>query len=201
MVFLNGPWNIAVKIRRAELILKDAREDPSFFTALMDFTTQVSLTFGEAVLPLKARICYSDCLASSSYISHELYRRLVLPYHKQITTHFKKKSTGVGLHICGYATPILNDMVESGADFISIDSPTDLAKAMEITRGRTVLMGNINPNLFSYGSRENLREAIENSIKNAGSNGGYILASGCEIPSSATPDRVSWFMELAEELG
>ena len=36
---------------------------------------------------------------------------------------------GRGLYICGFVDPILDDMVSTGVTNISIDAPTDLARA------------------------------------------------------------------------
>jgi len=198
--FLTGPWTIAIELRRAEELLKDAKNDRAFFHKLMRFTSRMSIGFGEALLPLTDCLIYSECYASSSFISRELYRNLVFPYHKQIVDHFRSRMAGVGLHICGYTDPILEDMVNTGATLISIDAPTDLVKALEVARGRAVVMGNINTNLSSYGTRENMRKAIEKCIHIAGRKRAYILASGCEVSSSTSPEKVGWFMELSKEL-
>jgi len=124
-----------------------------------------------------------------------------LPYHKEIVGHFKDKKTGVGIHICGYADPILEDMVSTGANNISIDAPTDMAKAVEATRGKAVLIGNVNTNLFYSGTREEMMKAIQDCIDVAPGDSGYILATGCEVPGIAPPEKIEWFMELVNELG
>ena len=59
----------------------------------------------------------------------------------KIVNHFKEQKVGVGLHICGNANPILDDMVNTGVSNISVDSGTDLAKAAEAARGKAVLIG------------------------------------------------------------
>jgi uroporphyrinogen-III decarboxylase len=46
-----------------------------------------------------------------------------------------------------------------------------------------------------------MKQAIKNCIDKAPKDSGYILASGCEVPGDAPPEKVDWFMELANELG
>jgi uroporphyrinogen decarboxylase len=161
----------------------------------------MSIRFGEALCPLKAGLSYSEAPASCSLISPKLYRTFIFPYHKQIVDHFKEKKVGVGLHICGYADPILEDMVNTGVTNISIDAPTDLKKAVGVTRGRAVLIGNVSTNLFFTGTREEMGNAIRTCIDTASNESGFILASGCEVPGIAPPEKVDWFMELADQLG
>ena len=195
-----GPWTIAIGLREANRLLRDAMKDPDFVHELMRFCTQMSIRFGEAVYPLKVGLSYSEAPASCSLISPKIYREFIFPYHKEIVDHFKEKKVGTGLHICGYADPILEDMVNTGVTNISIDAPSDLARAVEVTRGKAVLIGNIDTNIFYSGSRQDMEQAIKDCITVAPKDSGYILSSGCEVPGIAPPEKVDWFMELVDEL-
>ncbi|MFH1241300.1 MAG: uroporphyrinogen decarboxylase family protein [Pseudomonadota bacterium] len=196
-----GPWTIAIGLRGANELIRDALKDPDYVHELMHFTTQMSIRFGEALLSIKAAPNYSEAPASCSLISPEMYRRFIFPYHKRIVDHFTEKKAGVGLHVCGYADPILEDLANTGANNISIDAPTDLAKAVEATRGKAVLIGNVDTFLFLSDSREAMKQAIKKCLDVAPEDSGYILASGCEVPGVAPPEKIDWFMELANELG
>ncbi len=195
-----GPWTIAIGLREATDLIKDALKDPDYVHELMQFTTQISIRLGEAVAPLKVGLSYSEAPASCSLISPPMYRKFVFPYHKKVVDHFKEKNVGVGLHICGYTDPILEDMVNTGVTNISIDAPTDLAKAVEATRGKAVLIGNVNTGIFYSGTRDEMKQAMKNCLDTAPKDSGYILASGCEVPGVAPPEKIDWFMELVDEL-
>ncbi len=195
-----GPWTIAVGLRGATELIRDAMKDPDYVHELMRFCTQQSIRFGEALVDLKIGPNYSEAPASCSLISPTMYRTFVFPYHKEIVDHFKEKKVGVGLHVCGYTDPILEDMVNTGVTNLSIDNPTDLAKATDATRGKAVLIGNVNTNLFFSGTKEKMRQAIQDCLDKAPKDSGYILASGCEVPGVAPPEKVDWFMELGNEL-
>ena len=195
-----GPWTIAIGLREAERLLRDAMKDPDYVHELMTFCTQESIRVGEAVHPLKVGLSFSEAQASCSLISPKIYREFIFPYHKQIADHFKAQKVGTGLHICGYADPIIEDMVNTGMTNLSIDAPSDLANALELTRGKAVLIGNINTNLFFSGSREDMERAIKSCIEIAPNDSGYILSSGCEVPGIAPPEKVAWFMEIVDAL-
>lgn len=196
-----GPWTIAIGLRGAQELIMDTMDDPDYVHELMRFCTQASISFTEAISALGVGIGYSEAPASCSLISPEMYRTFVFPYHKQIVDHFKEKKVGLGLHICGNANPILEDMVNTGVTNVSVDTPTDFAKAVEATRGKAVLIGNVDPILFLEGSRDEMKQAIQNCIGKAPKDSGFILASGCEVPGNAPPEKIDWFMELADELG
>jgi uroporphyrinogen-III decarboxylase len=91
-------------------------------------------------------------------------------------------------------------MVNTGVTNISIDAPTDLAKAAKAARKKAVLIGNVNTNLFFSGTREDMANAIRQCLAAAPKDSGYVLASGCEVPGVAPPEKVDWFVQLANEL-
>ena len=195
-----GPWTLAVGLREAEVLLRDAMKDPDYVHELMEFTTQQAIRSGEAVYPLKVGLSYSEAPASCSLISPRIYRSFIFPYHKRLVDHFKEKKVGVGLHICGFATPILEDIVNTGVTNLSIDAPSDLTKAAEVCKGKAVLLGNVDTNLFYSGTREQMEQSIKDCLAAAPKDSGFILASGCEVPGVAPPEKVDLFMELIDEL-
>jgi len=195
-----GPWTIAIGLREAVNLIKDTMKDPDYVHELMRFCTQMSIRFGEAVYPLKVGLSFSEAPASCSLISPKIYRNFVFPYHKQMVDHFKQKKVGTGLHICGYTDPILEDMVATGVTNISIDAPSDLARAVEITRGKAVLIGNVETGIFYSGSKQDMMQAVKNCLDVAPKDSGFILATGCEVPGVAPPEKVGWFMERINEL-
>ncbi len=196
-----GPWTIAMGLRGAEALILDAIDDPDYVHELMQICTQATIKFTEAISAVGVGVGYSEAPASCDLISPDMYRTFVFPYHKQIVDYFKAKKVGVGLHICGNANPILKDIVNTGVSNVSIDAGTDMIKAVEATRGKAALIGNVDPNLFFFGSRDEMKQAIQYCIDNAPEDSGYILASGCEVPGNAPLEKIDWFMELADELG
>jgi uroporphyrinogen decarboxylase len=196
-----GPWTIAISLRGATELILDAKEDPEYVHELMPLCTQATIRFTEAISELGLGVGDSEAPASCSLISPDMYRTFVLPYHQQIVDHFKEKKVGVGLHVCGNANPILEDMVETGASNISIDSGTDFKKAVEVARGKSVLIGNVDPQLFLADSKDEMKQAVQYCLDNAPEDSGFILAPGCEVPAVSPPEKVGWFIELANEIG
>ena len=92
-------------------------------------------------------------------------------------------------------------MVETGAAAISVDEPTNLAKAVEAARGKAVVIGNVNTNLFFLSSKDEMEKAVKDCIDIGATDSGFILASGCEVPGIAPPEKVQWFMDAARKFG
>jgi uroporphyrinogen decarboxylase len=196
-----GPWTIAMGLRGANNLIVDTKMDPDFVHELMQLSTEATKSFTEALTEIGIGVGYSEAPASCNLISPTMYRDFVFPYHKELVSYFKEKRVGVGIHICGNANPILDDMVATGASNISVDSGTDLGKAAEAARGKAVLIGNVPTDCFLADSKYVMQDAVQNCLEQVVSDSGYILAPGCEVPTIAPAEKIDWFMELANEVG
>ena len=64
-----GPWTLAIGLRDANILLRDTMKDPDFVHELMNYCTAVAINMGEAVVPTKTGLSYSEAPASCSLIS------------------------------------------------------------------------------------------------------------------------------------
>ena len=105
----------------------------------------------------------------------------------------------MSLHICGYIDPIMEDIIDTGIGFISLDSPSSLNQLVSLSKGKVAIMGNVSTSLFANGTPEEMEEALESCIETAASGSGFILSSGCEIPLNSTPDRVDHYFQYGRQ--
>lgn len=196
-----GPWTTAVSLRDAEALLKDCRRDPEFVHALMHLTTEVSRTYALALATTGVGVSIGEPTASCSLISPRIYREFIFPYHKRLFADLRAQGLGISLHVCGYADPILQDLIDTGVDAISIDAPSSLEQMVALSAGKVVVIGNVNTRLFYSGTREEMEAEVKRCVDTAARGSGFILSTGCEVPGIATPERVGWFMEAGEKYG
>ncbi len=197
----SGPWNIAIHLRGVEALLMDTVDDPEFVHDLMKFTTEVVRTVGDAVIEAGFGPSLGEAAASCSLISPTIFKEFIKPYHSELCSHFKSKKALMALHICGKIDPLMEDIIDSGISFLSLDSPSSLKKLIDLSAGKLILMGNVPTTLFAGGTREQMEQAIRGCIETAAEGSGYILASGCEIPLDSTEDRVAHFFDYGRQYG
>lgn len=198
---LVGPWAIAASLRGIQELIYDTLDDPEFVHQLMRLTTEVAKAFGTAVVETGVGLSYSEATVSSSVISPKIYREFVHGYHVELINYFKERKVGVTLHVCGLVDPIIEDLITTGANALSIDSFSSLARAVEVNQKRTVLIGNVATALFESGTREEMEQAVKECIDVAAAGSAFILSSGCEVPPTAPVENVHCFMEAARRLG
>ena len=199
------PWTVAIQMRGIEQLIYDTVDDPDFVHAVMRFCTDYTKALGAAVVEAIGEggvgLYTTDPSAGCSVISPQMYRDFVKPYHQEVVDYFKEWKTSITFHICGYLDPIMEDIVSTGVDGISIDEQSSLKKMFETSRGRTVVIGNVSPMLFADGTKEDIEAAVRECMQIAAGESGYILSSGCAIPPHTPLENMKYFMEAADKYG
>ena len=109
----------------------------------------------------------------------------------------------VTLHICGKTSKIWKDMVDTGADCLSIDNRIDLAEACREVGGAVRLMGNVDPSdVMLLGTPDTVREAVRRCVRQAGrAPKGLVVASGCSLPTETPFDNIHAMVDAVREIG
>ena len=205
-----GPWTIAMLLRNPETMLLDTFEDPQFIHDLMRVATDFCKLWGDAIAKTGIGLSFSEPTASISLISPDNYRDFVAPYHKELVDYFKAKKVGVTTHICGTTYPIYEDLLRCGFTTVSfdLDQQADpalyvdqLARFMEVSKGRAVAIGNVDATKFERSTKEAMVADVRRCIDAAARHSAFILSTSCEIPPRSDAEIVKWFMEAAREYG
>ena len=105
-------------------------------------------------------------------------------------------------HICGDATAIVEDMVETGAAVLELDYKVDMAAVKAATQGRATVLGPIDPSaVMALGTPDDVRAAAREAIEVLGAGGGLILGPGCALPPETPPENIHALMEAARTDG
>ncbi len=198
-----GVWSNAAELRGPETFLYDTVDDPDFVHGVLRFTTQLAKMRGEAMAEKGVDlIIFGDPSAGCSLISPKIYKEFVKPYHQEIFEHLKKKfDVWIGLHICGYTDPIMEDIASMPLDWFEIDSPSSLANAKTILGDKMIIRGNIDTQAFAQGTENNMVDLVQTCIKEGARGGHFVISPGCSIPSNMKPENTRAFIEAACNLG
>lgn len=166
-----------------EPFLIDLRMDEDFIFKLLDFSLEFCTQYAKAQIENGVGAMYIvDSSASSSVISPDMYRKFALPYERALV---KELDVPVILHVCGDAIYILDDMISTGINCISLDEQTDLVEVHE--QKDIAILGNVSPGLLVRGTKEEVRAECNKivALKDR-----VVLSSGCVIPGNAKTENV-----------
>ena len=202
---LPGPFTGATLLRGTEQSVFDVADDPEFVHQLMRLMTEATKIWALAMAQTGVTVVVvGDPQASLSVISPKIYREFVFPYHKEIFGYLKENiSTGtyVGLHICGYLDPIMEDLLLLGIDYVELDAPSSLKRMVEVSQKKVVIRGNIGAELFLEGTKEQIEQAVKDCIDAAAEGSAYILSTGCTIPLDTPIQSATYYAEAAANYG
>ncbi len=200
-VFTNDPMNQSSQLRGVQNFMLDTYDNPSFVEELLDFSTEVVIEFGKALIDAGAHaILFGAALCSPNMISPAFYREKIIPrQQRQIEVLRQHGGERFLMHICGDVTPIIQDIAGLGCDMIDLDWQVDMAKAKETLDGKASVRGNLDP-AFLYNARPD--EVYAKScdlITSMGTNGGFILGSGCDVMPGTPAENLDAMMQAAND--
>ncbi len=75
-----------------------------------------------------------------------------------------------------------------GSAVLALDGTTDIFAAKEVLRNHLCLAGDVQPALMSIGKPEDVEAYCRKLIDEVGGDGGFILSTGCEMPTAVKLD-------------
>jgi len=138
------------------------------------------------------------------FMSPKTYRELIAPHHTKIAQAALNCGMIPVQHTCGYATDILDVMIEEGNYAWHAVQPTnDLEKLIPQYEGRFTFIGGFNTNgaaAYESASEEALRAEVRRSIESYGRFGyGYIFF-GTVVTTTANPNPYGPMIVMADEV-
>ncbi len=199
-----GIWTNAAEMRGIEELIYDTQDDPQFVHKLMRFTLEYGKARGMAIAETGVNLAYGDPSASCGVISPKIYKEFVKPYHMELFQYIKDKvgnEIKIGLHICGYIDPIMEELASLPVDWIEMDAPSSLEKMLALCQGKKVIRGNVSVEVLSRGTKEQIESAVKSCIDIGSKVNSYILSPGCTMPQDAPLENIRIFWEAANKYG
>ena len=197
-----GPYTLGARMVGEENMMKATFKNPDLVHKVADFATDLLIHLYEPVVSdgTLQVISLADPTASGDLISKKQFETFALPYLKKFTDWAKSKNAHTLVHICGNTTDRLDLFPQTGASCISLDHKTDIAKAKEILHGKMCFAGNVDPvNTMLQGSVQDVEDSCKHVIQTAGTDGGFVLMPGCDIPPTVPYENIQKFIEVARE--
>lgn len=195
-----GPFTLAARLVGEEAMMKATFKKPAFVEKVVSFTTELLIHLYSGLVEDKTLevISLADPTASGDLISKKQFERFALPYLKKFTDWARSKGVHTLVHICGNTTDRLELFPFTGASCISLDHKTDIKKAKEILFGKMCFAGNVDPvKIMLQGTVEDVEKTCREIIEIAGTDGGFVLMPGCDIPPTVPHENIKKFIEVA----
>lgn len=197
-----GPFTLAANLRGFEQLVMDIYEAPDFVHRLLAFTTRVGQVYADSCVSRGLSVSLSESWIAPPLISPRLSRDLVVGYERELISHIQASGQPyVALISGGDTTPLLEDLIATGASLLLADHRSDLHQFKVRTMGMGLaLRGNVDPRLVESGPIPPLVEATLRVLKVGKPGGRFILGTGV-VPYATPPEHLLAMRQLVESHG
>lgn len=193
--WVEGPVAQAANLRGLTQLLLDTKDDPTFVDDLLDWVTELEVSFARAQVRAGANtIGIGD--AAASLLAPEFYGAHVLAPIRRLVEAIRAAGAAVRLHVCGQTTHLLPHFATLGVDVLEVDSMVDMATARAHLGGPVCLLGNLDPvSQVQRGTPDTIAQGLQACYEAAAPR--YIVGAGCEIPATTPHENLLALADFA----
>jgi uroporphyrinogen decarboxylase len=175
-----GPFSSASLLFGLTQTLEMVYSDPGLLKEAIDFFVELQMRWGIAQLRAGAHaIWLGDCTAMSNLISTAHYREFAFEPCRKVVAAFKDAGGLVFLHNSEESVPHLEILARLGVSAINVGPGIDIGRAKEIVKGKTCLMGNLEPiSLLMNGTPGQVAAEAERIMRTGKADGGFMFNTG-----------------------
>ena len=200
-----GPFSLASMLLGMEgfLMALAVPEQSVGLARLLEFCEEVVYRYAVAQVEQGAHMTsIGESIAGPDVCSPTVYRTLAWPADRRLAQRLAADGIRLACHICGDATPIVADMVATGAAVLELDYKCDLAAVKASTAGQTTVLGVIDPSgIVARGTPEAVDEAAREEVTVLAPGGGLILGPGCALPPETPAENIEALVAAAQRWG
>ena len=198
-----GPFDLACLLRGTENFMMDmVTADPQEIWTVLDWCREANLRFSKAQKDAGAHATsIGDSYAGPNLMSPEMYRRFALEHEVTLTKQVQDYGIPFSIHICGNTNEILQDMVSTGTKILELDWQVDMKRAAEICRGKSVVMGNINPSDPLVFGTPAVVDAQAKKVIEETKGIDLFLSSGCAMGRNTKPENMEALVAAGKKYG
>jgi len=199
--YVTGPYSLAGLIMGTDEAAMATILDPDKLTTLCEFTTEKIQEYVRLLIGAGAQIiCILE--PSAVMLGPDQFEQFSSRFVRHINDSVKYTDVATVYHTCGNTMHLIEKMVDSQVDAISLDSPeagVDLPRVAERVNGKVILFGNINPTGHILKSDPNVvgNEVIQ-LLKAMEPYPNFILSTGCDLPQETPFENISAFMNAGK---
>jgi len=189
-------------------LFKDMIRDPEFVESLNEITSNYYRRYTKNLIDVGADIIIETAdwaFTNGPMVSPKHVARYIIPGFKEVVDYCHSRNVPCLKHTDGNIWTIFDLIVEAGADGVHPIDPVagmDLGEAKTKYGDKVCIMGSVDcGRLLSWGSKEEVREAVKDCIRKAGKGGGYICMSSNSIHGAVNPDNYAEMIRAVREYG
>jgi len=203
------PFRILTNYLRGEVeLFKDMIRNPDMVERMSEIARDYAVRYVNNCIDIGVDMVWNVgdyAVTQAPFVSREFTKRFLIPGLKRVVDLVHSRGLPCLEHSDGNLMPIIDLMVETGIDALHPIDPVagmDLGDMKARYGDKICLMGNVDcGNLLSYGTKEEVRNAVKECIRKAGKGGGYVCMSSNSIHGAVNPENYIEMVRAIREYG
>lgn len=196
--YVTGPYSLAGLLMGADEAAMATMLNKDMLKQLCNFTTEIIEKYIRMLISAGAElICILE--PTAVMLGPEQFEKYSASYVKHINESFEYSGISTVYYTCGNTMHLIDKMVLSGVDGISLDSKeveVSLKVVAEKVDGQVVVIGNINPSAtILHGKPDQVKEEVNELLDEMESYPNFILSTGCDLPQETPYENIKAFMD------
>ncbi|MDM7925901.1 MAG: uroporphyrinogen decarboxylase family protein [bacterium] len=195
--YVTGPYTMAGQLMGAEEAAMAALNEPDKLDVLCRFTTEKAEEYARQLIAAGSQIiCILE--PSAVMLGPDQFEQFSARYVRHISDGCRFSDAATVYHICGNSNHLIDKMVESGVDALSLDSRemgVDLPSVAERVKGKVGLVGNISPTETILKSNPDaVEKEVRQLLEAMAPYENFVLSTGCDLPRGTPVQNIEAFM-------
>lgn len=206
VAFVFGPLGILSMLRGQQEMFLDLCLEADVLKEALAEITDTLIDYIDRLIDTGVHAVMFDTLyASQSILSKEMWDDFEGPFIERLSKHVHDRGCMVMIHNCGngiYFDVQIKRMKPEAISFLHApDDCKDMAECKEKYGDVTTLIGCIDPGITMSGTVDDVVAMAKRDIDILAKDGGFILSTGCEYPSSLDFTKAEAIIEVGKTYG
>jgi uroporphyrinogen decarboxylase len=192
--YVTGPYSLAGLMMGADDAAIATMIEPDKLNTLCEFATEKIQEY------VRLLICILE--PSAVMLGPDQFEQFSSRFVRHISNSCKYTDVATVYHTCGNTMHLIEKMVDSQVDAISLDSPkagVNLPAVAKRVGDKVIILGNINPTGHIFKSTpENVEEEILELLKSMEHCPNFVLSTGCDLPQETPFENIDTFMKTGK---
>lgn len=195
-----GPYSLAGRFFDMTELMMECYDSPDEVKILLSKATEFIISYIKA---FKDAGVDGVIMAepAAGLLSPKLNAEFSAPFVKEIFEAINDDNFVICYHNCGNAIGDMTDEIKTyGADIYHFGNAVTLTKMLPEMPSDSLVMGNIDPVLFTTSTPEKIKESVKALYEECKVYPNFMISSGCDIPATARWENIDAYFEMVKEI-
>lgn len=200
--YVIGPYTLAGLMMGAEEAALATVLQPDVLDVLCRFATEKVRQYSRLLIAAGAQaVCILE--PGAVVLGPQEFARFSASHVRRLAEMCRDASVAAIYHVCGNTMHLIERMVESGVDGLSLDSAhagVDLEAAAQRVPPDVIVMGNISPTgCMLVGTPRDVETEVTELLKRMARYPNFVLSTGCDLPKETPQANIRVFMRAGRQ--